>query len=166
MKESPNIIDEGYSLNYLIPAAFVFMGGGLTCLYLLPVGLGLIVCGILLISLKTGIELDFKNNKIRSYKSFFSLKTGEWISLKYYTSGKLCYVTRSKKKNEDGSSEKIRNKTYTIELLHQRGKKLPFHEFTSYKLAKQTKQILEEQLNIPVIDAIQESRKQAAGKRA
>lgn len=167
MKAIYHNLDEGLSLSYLIPAVFVAIGGGVLCLYFSPGGIAILVSAAILISMKTGVEIDVAKKKIRSYKAFFGIKFGDWIGLKYYPKAKLRNVSRGMAEDEKtGQKKRVRNKTYTIELEHRRGKKRAFHEFTEYKLAKQASGILEKELGLEIHDSIEELRRHSSARRA
>ncbi len=73
--------NEGYSMGYVIHTAFIMIVAYFIGIYYLIPGLVLAVFAILLFFIKSGLEIDASKKQIRSYKSLFNIRFGQWINL-------------------------------------------------------------------------------------
>jgi len=79
-----------HSLGTSFPFQVVFFGyltflASLPMLYYAwPIGVVLLITGVLFGFTRTGIEIDISNKKHRDYTSFIGYKTGKWKSIKNY----------------------------------------------------------------------------------
>ena len=111
--------------------------------------------GILFI--KTGVEIDHDNNRMRSYFNFFGIETGNWTSIP-----KLKYVSvvrvKTKKKSFQASSDLFvqtssKNVKFSVNLITE-DKIKRFIRITSAKKDEAIKKALElgEVLDLRVLD--------------
>ena len=75
-------INEGLTYEYVIHGVVTIIAGLLLLLVSPNLTLIFIIGGIVLLTIKTGIDIDTENQKLRKFKSIPFLKFGEWIDLK------------------------------------------------------------------------------------
>lgn len=82
MSKQITSINEGLTYEYVIHGVIAIVAGLLLLLVSPILTLIFIIGGIVLLTIKTGIDIDAENQKLRKFKSIPFLKFGEWIDLK------------------------------------------------------------------------------------
>ena len=63
------VISEGFSMNYLIPGMIALVGGVILVTFEPMITVIGVTIALFLLFIKTGVEVNFKKGKIRSYKT-------------------------------------------------------------------------------------------------
>lgn len=141
MKEISDI-NIGYKLQHLIPAFFVIVIGFLLFIvhwiFVIPV----VLFGISLLCMRSGVEIDITNKQIRMYSALSNLKFGSWTDLKPFNHIELKYTNESQTMSSRGSTTTVRTKTYDLVFYTPNGKEEEFNDFTDYKIATQVFKIV------------------------
>lgn len=135
-------INIGYKLQHLIPAFFIIVIGCLLFfahwLFAIPV----VLFGISLLCMRSGIEIDITNKQIRMYSALSNLKFGSWTDLKPYNHVELKYTNESQTMSSRGSTTTVRTKTYDLVFYKSDSKEEEFNDFIDYKIATQVFRIV------------------------
>lgn len=170
---APIIIDEGYTLDYFIPAFFIGLPG-LVIIYMstvpldsgepyfepdqvviaLPVAAMLLIVAVLLMLVKSGIEISIESKRMRVYKSIFKLKVGFWINLKTINKSVLRLTNQSHELMSRGGARTYTTKTWDLFLIDNSGKAIEFHNFTNRGLTIKTLSALKRHLGIEILDEV------------
>lgn len=153
--------NEGYSMGFVIHTAFIMIAAYFIGVYYLIPGLLLAVFAILLFFIKSGFEIDGSKKQIRSYKSLFNIRFGQWINLNKITNVTLKYAREFQVMNSRGTSTNVRTITFDLILLDEKKDEIKVYEFTEYKMAKQVCNKLEEMLDVVIKDEYLEIRNKA-----
>ncbi len=129
------VIKLGFTFDFLAPGFFFIIGGGICLLANLILAIFLILFGILLLLLKTGIEIDISNRKVRKYYDLFSIRFGNWINTAYLKKVKLRATNESQTMNGLGGSKTYRTKTYDIIFFDSTGNLSELNDFINYNIA-------------------------------
>ena len=154
--------NEGYSMGYIIPAAFVIIVAYFIGVYYLIPGILVGLSAILLFLIKSGLEIDTSKKQIRSYKSLFNIRIGKWIDLDKIQSATLKYTREFQVMNSRGTSTNVRTVTFDLILINENKDEIKTYEFTEYKMARQVCNKLEEMLDVVIKDEYLEIRNKAS----
>lgn len=164
------IVDEGYSLQFLVHAFCVFVAGGLLFFlnYYVPVPFFLAGIGLLLV--RSGVEVDNNERKIRKFYSLFHWRNGKWILLAPFDTAQLVFTNEKEEfgDNYDPNyihspehylpSTTVRTITFDIFLLGKNVTKMHICEFTEYSHAQKLLSHLKENYNLAILDGYMENR--------
>jgi len=166
-------IDEGLTMDYLLPAFFVFL---FACMmFVVHIFLGILTLSVAaaMISLRTGIEIDIANKRIRRRKSLFKKQWGDWIDISGYNHIHLAYervVSRETGSPMVGmimgrSNKAVTVRWYKIHFLSDGVETLEFYDFRDYVKAQKMLAICANGLKISHFDEMQEIRELAMERR-
>ncbi len=158
-------INEGYTLDYLIPAFFVFIIGLLGLGIHYSVTLLFTLIAIALVSVRAGIEFDKGMRQIRNYHAIGPLKIGNWVDITPFHFADLEYSSQSAIMGRMGNTARVRAKSYTLYLKGIKVDQIEFKEFIDYKVARKTLRVLVEQFGLEYFDHIEDIRQQAQRRR-
>jgi len=150
MKQKINI-REGYSLHFLIHAFFVMVAGILLFKLNILLAIGVIIIGIMLLLVKTGLEISCQKKYAFAYRSIFGFRVGRKNSLKTYDQVRLKRVSSSTEMQSRGPANVIKTKVFLIQLMND-DSSVNLYEFGKYKQAQQVFNILVNQLSYKGID--------------
>ena len=159
--EKKAVYKEGYSMGYIIHAAFLMIAAYFIGIYYLIPGILVAILALLLFFIKTGLEIDTSKNQIRSYKSLYNIRFGKWIHLNEIQSATLKYTHEFQLMNSRGTSTNVRTITFDLILINEKWNEIKIHEFTEYKMARQVCNKLEKMLNMNINDEYLEIRRKA-----
>jgi len=164
-------IDEGNTLDYLIPAFFIllltpitlyidFYQEGLFIHHLGTFGAVIVytvllisfTVGITLLLVKSGIQIDSEHKRIRVYKSFNKYRIGNWIDFSELNSIKLEFTNDSIHLMSRGMEKTYRTKTYDLYLETTPGKFELLHCFDKKGLATKTVSTILDLKKVPYSD--------------
>ncbi|MBI3134243.1 MAG: hypothetical protein HYZ14_06145 [Bacteroidetes bacterium] len=159
----PVIIHEGLTYEYLVPGLFVLILGGAVCFFSSVPGCIILITGILLMLLSTGIEVDAEGEKMRKYKSILRLKFGTWESLKNTVTVELKYNANAVKisglfvTQPVGLTSIFPNpgasaKTFDLYLADDTGEEKLVNQFLKIGLALKTLKALEQIPHLKIIN--------------
>lgn len=129
-------MNEGYSLNYLIHAFFVIIAGILGFMLNTFLAIGLIILGIMLLLVKTGVEIDCPNKYALAYQSIFGMRLGRKINLNDYKQVRLKRESHSTQMQSRGPSNVVETKVFLIQLMNDGDSKVDLYAFRKYSKAK------------------------------
>ncbi len=152
---------EGYSLDYLIHALFICVGAFFLGIYYLFPAIMIAIFAILLLFVKSGIEIDVSKKLIREYKSIFNFKLGPWLEVMNYRKILLKYTRESQVMNSRGRSTSVNTRTFDLILIDENEVETPIYEFSKYKMAMRVCRQLEYSFNMVIKDEYKEMRKRA-----
>jgi len=164
-KKRTHIISEGYSMNYLIPSVILFLVSVFIYIVNIPLGVCLSLAAISLLLIKTGVEVDLNNYRLRSFKEFLSIRRGVWFSLKDSKECLIDYNREAAIMSSRGSSNLVRSETFDLNIIFKSNSKKMIHEFTNYKLARQTSQLLQSEFDLNVFDQFLEIQRNIVSQR-
>jgi len=104
MSKSILSINEGLTYEYVIHGSVTIVIALLLLLVSPILTFVFLIVGILLLTISTGIDIDFNNQKLRKFKSIPFLKFGQWIDLKKIILIELKYNSNTAKINGPGMS--------------------------------------------------------------
>ena len=147
-----NDYNEGYTMGFVIHSAFIIIAAYFIGIYYLIAGLLLAVFAILLFFIKSGLEIDTSKKQIRSYKSLFNIRFGNWVNLNKIRSATLNYTHEFQVMNSRGTSTNVRTITFDLILINETRDEIKIYEFTDYKMARQACNALEKILDVVIKD--------------
>ena len=154
-------IDEGYTLDLLIPAFFVALIGALGALFHIAITVVLVLVAILLVVMRSGVEVDVSGKRIRVYKSFGKWRYGTWIDLEQFDHVRIKYTKESQVMNARSITNTHRVKTFDLIFRTPGGAETEFHDFTDYALARRAMIHLVNELAFDFDDGVQDRRRSA-----
>ena len=154
--------NEGYSMGYIIPAAFIIIAAYFIGVYYLIPGILVGLSAISLFLIKSGFEINSSKKQIRSYKSLFNIRFGKWIYLNKIQSATLKYTREFQMMNSRGTSTNVRTITFDLILINENRDEIKIYEFTEYKMAKQVCNQIERMLDLVIKDEYLEIRRKAS----
>jgi len=106
-----------------------------------------LLVGIGLITIKTGVEINFESNSIRKYKNRLGYKVGKWYDLANYQAAELHYNSQQLANNMTYWPSYISRKpgstnTYDLVLIDQAGKAQLFNPFLKFSTGNATLEAL------------------------
>jgi len=155
MKANNYNYDEGYSMGYVIHAVFLVVAAYLIGRYYLFPAIILGTIAVVLLFIKSGVDISISERYIRSYVSVFGFKFGDKVDFNKVESVELSYIRESQIMNSRGTSTNVRVRSHTLKLS-SRDKDIKIHEFTDYKIAKKVCNQLEKSMNLVVKDEYSE----------
>jgi hypothetical protein len=158
-------ISEAYSMNYLIHSIFI-IGFGLAMIYFnWFVAIFILLFGIALMFIKTGVQFSTDLKKVKSYQSIFELKLGISRVISDFKKVDLKYTDEASFMFSQGLGRVIRVRTFDIVMTNFAHQKIILHEFTDYKLAEKTFNVFQKQLKLNGINHISEIQKAIVKRR-
>ena len=162
-------ISEGYTLDYLIPALFIFIIGiaGFTK----NIGLGIVASSVLtplaatLVCVKSGIDIDPVKKRARVYKALGKWKDGIWVDLSKFQRVELTATRISQVMRSRGTDKTFRTRTFDMKFIGEDQEDYEFHAFTDYLKARRTLAFLAKELGLSVSDKLYEAREEAMKRR-
>lgn len=154
--------NEGYSMGYIIHAAFIIIAAYFIGTYYLIPGILVGLSAILLFFIKSGFEIDSSKKQIRSYKSLLNIRFGKWTHLDEVHSATLKYSREFQVMNSRGTSTNVRTITFDLILINENSDEIKIYEFTEYKMAKQVCNQIEKILDLNIKDEYLEIRRKAS----
>jgi hypothetical protein len=159
-------IHEGLTYEYLVPGLFVLLGGGILFVFNTILAIVVVLFGILMMMLSTGLEVDFEHQRIRKYKSILFLKFGEWLYLRNIVQIELRYNSNSVKIKGPAGTNIVPGfglpwiapnpgaaaKTFDLYLLDDVGEEKLLNQFLKYGLAIKVLNVLEKVSRIKIIN--------------
>lgn len=158
-------IDERYTFNYIFIALVFIVFGAILTYFSWLIGLTIITAGIVFLFVKTGTIFNIKHKKIGRYSSLFGKGKILWTNISKYHKAHLDFEFISQKMNSRGTSSTMKTKTYKLRLIGEKDEKL-FHEYSDYKISKQTLEILRQNFGFEIVDKYAEAQKEALIKRS
>ena len=161
MKNELVTISEGYTFDYLLHGIIAFIFSFFLFGISVYAGVSLIVLGSVLMALKSGIEINVADKKIRTYHSFLFFKRGSWINLDKMNHVKLIYRGgKSEGHSFMGRSVTTAMKIYEMHFVHKESNEtIEFHHFSKYYLGRKVLSICVKQLNMSYEDNVEAQRK-------
>ncbi len=164
-------ISEGFSNQYLVQG-FGVVAGGLLCLLVSSyLALPIVIIGIGLLAVRTGVLVDTKEFKYKLYREIFGISFGTWKSLKN-TSGLVLKLTISQSTIAGMNpglgtyrSTSIKTRTFDVLLIRDGTQPKQLNDFVNYKPARRTAVIISKTLNIPFTDKVADKISQNKAKR-
>lgn len=168
------IIQEGFTLDYLIHSIVLFVVSATLMVFFWPAGVILLAVSIVLIGLQAGIEVDLANKQIRTYHAFATIRKGDWFSLQDFDAAILKLERENTTTNilpmATGGAmafggARTQAKSYELVFVRKDDHQVSFHEFIDYPLARKVCKILEKGLVMEVTDEFGEIHKKSLAKR-
>ena len=153
-------IDEGYTLDLLIPAFFIAVVGAIGAIFNFA-SLLLVLVAVLLVAMRSGVQIDVAGKRIRVYKSFGKWRAGKWIDLEQFDHVRLKYTRESQVMNARSITNTHTVKTYDLIFRTPEGKETEFHDFSKYPLARRALMVMVEEFGYSYVDSIQERKRSA-----
>ncbi len=142
----------GYILAKLVPAFFIGIPGIIFVFFVPALGIILLAISICLLCLRSGIEIDVANKRIRKYSALNKWKIGEWISLAAFNHILLDYTFEVKHISSRAGSHTTQLKSFELIFSNKSDDPLPFYEFTDYKTAREVRDFLVKNFNMSCED--------------
>lgn len=142
------VINLGYTFDYLGLGVLFILGGGICFLANIILAIFLLLFGILLLLLRTGIEVDTTKKKVRKYFDLFSIRFGNWIYATSLKKVELKATNESQTMNSRGGSKTYHTKSYDIILFGKFGTPIELNEFIDYNVACQTLMLISESFGL------------------
>jgi hypothetical protein len=143
-----HVINEGKTLNYLIPTILCAIASLISFVLFFPLGILLIIICIQLALIETGIEFNGETLVYRKFKLIFGVKRGKWknipdpdsfhlrLSVESHTY-KTYFPGGSGATFYGGSNSTSKSITYDVLVHTKTGQWIILYEFLSYKRALQ-----------------------------
>jgi hypothetical protein len=158
-------IQLGFTFDYFIPGVLLIIIGGVSCIGSIPIGVVMILSGVALLLLKTSIEIDTGNKRIRKFYALFSLRFGSWISTERFPKATLSLTNESRTILHRGGQTTTRTRTYDIIFHDDAGALKEMNDFRSYDKAVLTLGLIAELLQLQVTNKVEEARGTALKRR-
>ena len=154
-------IDEGHTLDLLIPAFFVALVGGFAALLHISFTVLLLGLAVCMVSMRSGVEIDVQSKRIRVYKALFRWKVGRWVDLQQFEHVRLRVTSESQVMHARSITNTHRVKTYDLVFRMGKEDQFEFHDFSTYPLAYRALAILVKELNFSYDDDVEARKKHA-----
>lgn len=140
---------------FIVVVGFGMLGGGIASFFLLDsiiVGIILMILGIYLALSHTGIDVDLKKRRFRSFTSHFGLKEGNWKFFKYYPYLSILTINQKHTKySHTGVPFSSKFKVFRVYLLNEKHTdKILIKEFRNKVTAEEYINRLAEELSLKV----------------
>lgn len=165
MPESLTHLDEGNTNSYLVQASVVILAGIGLCFVHWAVGVPVLLFGIAIAMLKTGLTFDGKRKRVRKYARFFNMYFGNWISLEKYTVADLQLYREKGAVRGRGASFDTLTQRYEVYLHAGFKEKFLLHDFDEYDMAKQALRILKDDFGMETNNSIAENIRNSKRRR-
>ncbi|WP_294677075.1 hypothetical protein [uncultured Fluviicola sp.] len=141
------VINEGKTLNYLIPLIFCALGALISLVLFWPLGILFSAIAIILGLIETGLEFNPQTMEYRKYKSLFASKWGEWkkipdpdsfhlrLSVESHTYRTYAMGASPNYYGNGNGRSTSKSITYDIMVKTKNEQWIILYEFLSYKLA-------------------------------
>lgn len=160
-------ISEGFSLNYLVPAIFLFAISIPFFVFKWQIGIPIAFIAFILLRFKTGFVIDIDNRKILSYKSIFGVLMGQPKDISKYHTVYIVFTHDVDQDDVDSIMEAgsmFQAKAYDLFVKNDLGK-LHLHEFVNYDLARNALEVIRDNFEMNFYDPIEENRKKVNKKK-
>lgn len=162
MSKQITSINEGLTYEYVIHGVVTIVVGLLLLLVTPYLTLIFIIGGIVLLIIKTGIDIDIENQKLRKFKSIPFLKFGEWIDLKKIILVELKYNANAAKTTGPPQSSFAMGvilpnaggtlKTFDLFFQNDVGEEILINQFLKLSQAAKTLKLLEKISHLKVVN--------------
>ena len=158
------VLNEGKTLNYLIPVLLCGVASVISFVFFFPLGILLALACILLASIECGLEFNAETMEYRKFQSLFGQTWGNWVQIKDPESFHLRLSVESHTYRTPmlaspafyGNASKSTSKsiTYDVQVLTKNGQHLDIYEFSSYIMALKLVKHLQVLESVEVIDHV------------
>jgi hypothetical protein len=155
----------GYTFEYFIPGVLLIIIGGVCFLGNALAAIFLLVLGIILILLRSGIEIDEGRKSVRKFYDCFSIRFGRWISVKNMQAVELRFTNESKTMQHRGGQTSVRTKTFDIVFVKKSGTSYELNDFKSYHVATQALKLISQTFDLGARNIVEERRAAAILRR-
>lgn len=150
MKSQSHLVEEGYSMNYLVHGTFLILFSvcalAVSSFWSIP----LLLAGLAALLVRTGVEIT-NSHQIRSYKSLFGKRIGHFHFFTQESKPILVHSKSAAYLHSRGSSTRVRQESFNLCLLHE-NVQVSIHEFTDRRAAYDFKVKSKNILGIDVLD--------------
>jgi hypothetical protein len=155
----------GFTFEYFFPGVVLIIVGGLSFFGNIIVATCLLTLGILLLLLRTGIQVDPTKKSVRKYYDLFSLRLGDWICITNFPKVELRPTNESQTLQYRGGQTTVETKTYDIILIDKTGFSRELNDFTNYNIATQVLKLIADTFAVEIKNEVEEIRKAAMLRR-
>ncbi len=158
------VLNEGKTLNYLIPVLICGIASLISFVFFLPLGMLLALTCISLALIESGLEFNAGTMEYRKFQSLFGQTWGSWVQIKDPESFHLRLSVESNTYRTPmisapafyGNSPTASSKsiTYDVQVLTKNGQHLDIYEFSSYIMALKLVKHLRALESVEVIDHV------------
>lgn len=149
-------ISEGRTGDFVIHAFFCIVIGGITCVWIWPIGLVIVLFSLPLFIASSGFEFDESRKITWTYKEILGFRVRKKIDIGLPVSGQLVFEKEGPTIQGRFGGEAGAVRFFELIFLYPEGKERSIHTFTSYKSAREVIQILAGIYNIRIQDALAE----------
>ncbi|MCH2225839.1 MAG: hypothetical protein MK066_13800 [Crocinitomicaceae bacterium] len=123
-----------------------------------------LICGIFVLLSISGVIVNIKEKKVKSYHLFLFLKIGKWINIEHFTH--LVIGPNSSSQAIGRTSTTFRTNSYSVSLLNKESKLTELKEFTDLSEARKYLTQASNEIGLPIIDKLEIIKERAASKRS
>lgn len=155
----------GFTFDYFIPGVLLIIIGGVTYFANFIVATSILLLGISLIVLRSGIEIDPNKKRVRRFYELLSIRFGGWIGMKNFEKVELKFTNESQTLVSRGGQRTYETKTYDIVFVDHSGFSRELNDFRNYNVAVQTLDLISKTFSLKSTNEIAEIRKAALERR-
>jgi len=155
----PQEIKLGYTFEYFIPGVLLIIIGGVSALGSIVAAIFLLIPGISLLLLQTGIEIDLDKKRVRKYYELFSLRFGSWIMTKKFSILELSPTNESQTMQHRAGQTTVETKTFDVIFVSKSGFSRELNEFKNYNTAYQVFKLIADTFVLESRNGVEEIRK-------
>ncbi len=163
--ETRTFVQLGFTFEYFIPGVLLIIIGGVSFFANIFVATSILVFGISLLLLRTGIEIDANKKRVRKFYELFSFRFGIWVITANYIKVELSQTNESQTMMSRGGQRTYETKTYDIVFVNKSGFRRELNDFQNYNTAIQTLQIISKALTIESKNKVADIRHAAIQRR-
>jgi len=155
----------GFTFEYSTYAYIFIFVGLVNFWFYIYLAIGLVILGLIIFLIRTGIQVKLSEQKIRTYNELFGFKIGDWSDLTQVEQIELNYTSNAKAEKKHGEVEDFDNEDFEIVLRLKNDSLLELVNFGDYKLAKENFTWLIDTLKLPSKNIVEEIMEKAFERR-
>ncbi len=155
----------GFTFEYFMHGVILIVIGLVCYLFNVIFATMILLVGIALLLVRSGIEIDSNFKKVRKYYEFFSLRFGTWVSVEKFQRIELRQTKESQTFVSRSGQKTFETKTYDIVLIDKTGFYIELNDFTNYNVAVETLALISKTFSMESVNQVVEIRKNAIERR-
>jgi len=167
MEKKNEIKDKNFGFTFEYSTyAYIFIFVGLVNFWFyIHLAIGLVALGLITFLIRSGMQVNFDEQKVRTYNELFGIKIGEWSDIKQVEQVELNYTSNAKAEKKHGEVEDFDNEDFEIVLRLKDDSLVELVNFGDYKIAKENFVWLAETLRLPSKNVVEEIMEKAFERR-
>ena len=155
----------GFTFDYFVPGVLLIIIGGVCFFANSFIAFFILIFGITLLLLRSGIEIDPDKKRVRKFYDFFSVRFGMWIYSMNFSKVELSPTNESQTMLGRSGEMTYETKTYDILFIDDSGSSKELNDFKSYDTAVHVLDQISLILKLESINEVAEIRSAAMKRR-